>query len=145
MFFKLAAGHGNFFLLRWDIDMAKFWAATTKGFYDSLIHSSMPPDAVEITDNHYEILLHGQSNGQIIQDDGTGHPEAVDPPPPTTEEKIKAINAGIISRLKDSAWTAAVDETFIDKEAWGVYRQDVRNIVLQPGYPDSITWPDIPE
>jgi hypothetical protein len=33
----------------------------------------------------------------------------------------------------------------IDKEAWAVYRQELRDITSQTGFPDTIIWPAIPQ
>jgi len=32
----------------------------------------------------------------------------------------------------------------INKEAWAAYRQELRDITLQEGFPDSIVWPQLP-
>lgn len=42
--------------------------------------------------------------------------------------------------LKDSDWTQVADAP-VDKAAWAVYRQALRDITTQPD-PFSITWPD---
>lgn len=45
--------------------------------------------------------------------------------------------------LKDSDWTQITD-TPTDKEAWVLYRQALRDITAQEGFPFNITWPDVP-
>lgn len=44
------------------------------------------------------------------------------------------------SLLNNSDWTQLPDVN-VDKEAWIVYRQQLRDITSQPGYPYVIEWP----
>ena len=44
---------------------------------------------------------------------------------------------------KDSDWTQIADST-ADKAAWATYRQALRDITGQAGFPWTITWPDAP-
>ena len=46
-------------------------------------------------------------------------------------------------KLKDSDWTQIADST-ADKTAWATYRQALRDITTQSGFPWDITWPDAP-
>lgn len=46
-------------------------------------------------------------------------------------------------KLKDSDWTQIADST-ADKTAWATYRQALRDITAQAGFPWDITWPDAP-
>jgi hypothetical protein len=46
-------------------------------------------------------------------------------------------------RLLQSDWTQIPDVP-VDKQAWGVYRQALRDITLQEGFPYSIVWPTPP-
>jgi hypothetical protein len=45
--------------------------------------------------------------------------------------------------LKDCDWTQIADST-ADKTAWATYRQALRDITGQAGFPWTITWPDAP-
>jgi hypothetical protein len=45
--------------------------------------------------------------------------------------------------LKDSDWTQIADST-ADKTAWATYRQALRDITGQAGFPWTITWPETP-
>ena len=45
--------------------------------------------------------------------------------------------------LKDSDWTQIADST-ADKATWATYRQALRDITAQSGFPWTITWPDAP-
>lgn len=43
-------------------------------------------------------------------------------------------------RLADCDWTQLADST-ADKAAWAVYRQALRDISAQPGFPFNVVWP----
>ena len=45
--------------------------------------------------------------------------------------------------LKDCDWTQIADST-TDKTAWATYRQALRDITTQAGFPWTITWPESP-
>ena len=47
------------------------------------------------------------------------------------------------AKLTASDWTQIADAT-VDKAAWATYRQALRNIPTQSGFPNTITWPDAP-
>jgi len=88
--------------------MPKFFSQTTAGFYAEEIHGArtiegvlnpgckIPADAVEITDERHAELLAEQSGGKVIIHDAAGLPFAVDPPPPTKEQR----KAGIQRQLE---------------------------------------------
>ena len=46
-------------------------------------------------------------------------------------------------KLKDSDWTQIADST-ADKVSWATYRQVLRDISGQAGFPFNITWPEQP-
>jgi hypothetical protein len=45
----------------------KYFSPATFGFYDGRVHSSMPEDVIELSDDEYIALLEGQSKGKSIQ------------------------------------------------------------------------------
>lgn len=45
--------------------------------------------------------------------------------------------------LKDSDWTQVADSP-ADKVVWAAYRQALRDVTAQSGFPWTITWPDAP-
>jgi Phage tail assembly chaperone protein len=47
--------------------------------------------------------------------------------------------------LKDSDWTQLVDVPLDNKSAWSIYRQSLRDITSQSGYPVNVIWPTKPE
>ena len=45
--------------------------------------------------------------------------------------------------LADCDWTQLPDAT-VDQSIWAAYRQALRDISLQPGFPWNVTWPEKP-
>lgn len=46
--------------------------------------------------------------------------------------------------LADTDWTQVADAP-VDQAAWAEYRQALRDITAQDGFPNSVTWPTKPE
>ena len=46
-------------------------------------------------------------------------------------------------KLADCDWTQVADSP-VDKAVWATYRQALRDITAQAGFPWTITWPDAP-
>jgi hypothetical protein len=47
-------------------------------------------------------------------------------------------------RLAACDWTQVADAP-VDREEWAAYRQLLRDVPEQPGFPDSIVWPEEPK
>jgi hypothetical protein len=58
-------------------------------------------------------------------------------------EQAAAVRADRTKRLADSDWTQ-VEDSPVDKAVWATYRQALRDITSQAGFPWDITWPDAP-
>jgi hypothetical protein len=58
-------------------------------------------------------------------------------------EQAKSARQSRDQMLKDSDWTQIADST-ADKVAWATYRQALRDVPAQSGFPWDITWPDAP-
>jgi hypothetical protein len=58
-------------------------------------------------------------------------------------EQAKAVRADRNTKLADSDWTQLADST-ADKAAWATYRQALRDITAQAGFPWTIDWPAQP-
>jgi hypothetical protein len=71
------------------------------------------------------------------------------PKPAAQIEEKKAINASRAARhlrtklLAASDWTQVVDAP-VDRAAWATYRQALRDITAQGGFPYNIVWPEPP-
>jgi len=47
--------------------------------------------------------------------------------------------------LYETDWTQMPDVSIATKAAWATYRQELRDITTQAGYPTEITWPIPPQ
>lgn len=77
-------------------------------------------------------------NGWVLVE-GLAPLEPLPPPEPETDYAALA-RAERNVRLSDSDWTQLADAP-VDKEAWAAYRQALRDITGQEGFPLSIDWP----
>jgi len=58
-------------------------------------------------------------------------------------EQAKVMREQRGEKLKDSDWTQVADAP-VDKAVWATYRQALRDITNQSGFPWTVTWPDAP-
>ncbi len=58
-------------------------------------------------------------------------------------EQAKAVRSSRVEKLKDSDWTQVADAP-VDKAAWATYRQELRDISAQTGFPWAVEWPTQP-
>lgn len=82
------------------------YSASTGGFYVPGIHSIIPDDAVDVSQNEHAALMAAQSAGEKIQPDSKGRPTAISPTTRLTDAQagLRAlINAGF-----DAALTASL-------------------------------------
>ena len=111
------------------------------GFYDSSIHGQIPQDAIEISEATWLAWIADTAclrwNGAALV---ACEPPA--PPPPTEQQQRARRN----TRLAASDWTQIADAplTAPEQAAWAAYRQALRDVPEQPGFPASVTWPVAP-
>ena len=58
-------------------------------------------------------------------------------------EQAAKVRRSRTEMLNDCDWTQIADST-ADKTAWATYRQSLRDITDQAGFPWTITWPETP-
>jgi hypothetical protein len=58
-------------------------------------------------------------------------------------EQAKSIRTQRDDKLKASDWTQVADAP-VDKSAWATYRQSLRDLTKQTGFPWEINWPTEP-
>jgi hypothetical protein len=58
-------------------------------------------------------------------------------------EQAKSVRASRDEKLKGCDWTQVADAP-VDKAVWATYRQALRDVTAQSGFPWTITWPDAP-
>lgn len=64
-------------------------------------------------------------------------------PAPDTSLLAAAIRARRNAELSATDWTQVADAP-VDKAAWAAYRQALRDIPQQTGFPTEVTWPTAP-
>lgn len=83
------------------------------------------------------------NQGLPIQIDGKWFTNWVITQIPDSEEATKVREQRNI-KLTQSDWTQILDAP-VDKTTWATYRQALRDVPLQSGFPWSINWPTQPE
>jgi len=58
-------------------------------------------------------------------------------------EQAKNVRAERDKKLAECDWTQ-VEDAPVDKAVWATYRQALRDVTTQSGFPWTITWPDAP-
>ena len=58
-------------------------------------------------------------------------------------EQATSVRASRKTKLAESDWTQVADAP-VDQAAWAAYRQALRDITTQAGFPWTITWPEQP-
>ena len=58
-------------------------------------------------------------------------------------EQAKSVREQRGTKLAECDWTQVADSP-VDKAAWATYRQALRDITTQDGFPWNVTWPDSP-
>jgi hypothetical protein len=60
------------------------------------------------------------------------------------QEQAKSnVRADRDKQLAETDWTQVADSP-VDKEAWATYRQALRDVPAQAGFPWDVTWPESP-
>jgi len=63
----------------------------------------------------------------------------------TQNSKVEDIRTKRNSLLSGSDWTQGVDVPQAIKDKYAAYRQALRDVPQQAGFPDNIVWPTKPE
>lgn len=70
------------------------------------------------------------------------------PPKPSPEELLAQLIANARglrnALLAQTDWTQAVDVPQATKDKWAPYRQALRDVPQQSGFPENIIWPEMP-
>lgn len=59
------------------------------------------------------------------------------------DEQASLVRLARNKKLADCDWTQLADST-ADKPAWAIYRQALRDVTAQAGFPWNVTWPTEP-
>jgi len=60
---------------------------------------------------------------------------------PLTAEEARALRDSLLVACD---WTQVADAP-VDQAAWAAYRQELRDVTAQAGFPDAVVWPVKPE
>jgi len=128
--------------------MHTYYAASTGGFYIDGIHdqAAIPSDAVALIGGDAERLrlLDGISRNKRIVPDESGYPISQDYPPVSDEEMAQLIRQERTLKLRNSDWSQLADVPESIRAAWARYRQALRDVTEQPGFPHQVDWPVFP-
>lgn len=83
--------------------MTYMYSPSTRGFYTREVHSTIPDDVVEISEDQHAELLAGQAAGKIISAAADGTPVLQDPPAPTQQHQFDAISAALQDAMEQAA------------------------------------------
>ena len=59
-------------------------------------------------------------------------------------EQARSVRSDRNQRLKESDWSQGKDIADAVSQPWAVYRQALRDVPAQAGFPWDVTWPDAP-
>ena len=105
----------------------------------------LPVIVIEEPTAEKPIVKYREVNGQIEQYAEAAPVPSV--PEPTTEEQEIQVRAQRNSLLDLCDWTQLPDAplTAEQKQAWAEYRQALRDVPEQTGFPENVVWPSTPE
>ena len=130
------------------------WGTTTEEILDSLgadvvfegpqatggtVYQYSQRDGVEQIDGKWytKYILGPVFTGDTAAADETAYKAQKD------AEQAAEVRTSRTQKLKDCDWTQIADST-ADKTAWATYRQALRDVPAQTGFPWTITWPTQP-
>lgn len=104
----------------------------------------LPVVVVEEQTAEKPIVKYREINGQIEQYAEAAPVPSV--PEPTPEQQEMQIRAQRNSLLTLCDWTQLPDAPLTEeqKQAWAEYRQALRDVPEQPGFPENVVWPSTP-
>lgn len=104
----------------------------------------LPVVVIEEATTEKPLVKYRVVNGQIEQYAEAAPVPAV--PEPTAEQQEMQVRAARNSLLDLCDWTQLPDAplTAEKKQAWAEYRQALRDVPEQAGFPDAVVWPTAP-
>lgn len=105
----------------------------------------LPVIVIEEPTAEKPIVKYREVNGQIEQYAESAPVSTV--PEPTEEQQEMQVRAARNSLLDLCDWTQLPDAPLTEeqKQAWAEYRQALRDVPEQAGFPDTVIWPFAPE
>lgn len=105
----------------------------------------LPVVVIEEATTEKPIIKYRQLNGRIEQYAEAAPVPSV--PEPTEEQQEMQVRAARNSLLDLCDWTQLPDAPLTEeqKQAWAEYRQALRDVPEQAGFPENVVWPSTPE
>lgn len=105
----------------------------------------LPVVVIEEATTEKPIIKYRQLNGRIEQYAEAAPVPSV--PEPTEEQQEMQVRAARNSLLDLCDWTQLPDAplTAEQKQEWAEYRQALRDVPEQTGFPENVVWPSTPE
>lgn len=123
-----------------------FYSKTTGGFYHHDINEEMPIDIINVTNDDYQTLIDGQQHGKTITANENGYPILVDPEEPDDYQLAAEARAKRNTLIEETDYLLLPDYPVNEERMMKIksYRQELRDITEQLGFPEDITWPTMP-
>lgn len=107
---------------------------------------------IEISSEEHSKLLSAQASGKRIISDDNGYPVLADPKSPSGDELAEQVRQDRDSRLTSTNWLVERHKEQIDAgisttltadqyKNLLIYRQALRDVPAQAGFPTTINWP----
>lgn len=125
--------------------MMVLWSPSARAFFDREFNREIPDDVIEMWPGEHAALLAEQDAGKVIVPGEDGRPVAVDPVV-TPEQRAAHARGERDARLRACDWMTlrALERGEPMPSAWAAYRQALRDVPAQSGFPDVINWPEVP-
>ncbi len=109
---------------------------------EEVVYVARASDVAETGQWVYQQIVAGNFAGEIID-----MPEGVDsftgaPPPDTSAQDARVKRVKLIA---STDWTQNADIPQATKDKWAPYRQALRDVPQQAGFPHNIVWPTPPQ
>jgi hypothetical protein len=120
------------------------WANAEHTMIDLTVRFAEIPEDLPFTASPDDCEEHGRALFAAAKAGEYGAIAEFVPYVPTQEEKAETIRAERDALLASSDWTQLPDVPEDTRSAWAVYRQALRDIPQQAGFPDAVVWPTKP-
>lgn len=131
--------------MKWDSVVSPTWANASHAAINMRVKFAHLKEEVPFTADPNDCEEHGRDlYARAVAGEFGEVAEYVLPPPPTEEEMAAEVRAERDRRLAETDWTQAADVPQPTKDKWAPYRQALRDVPAQEGFPFNVIWPDKP-
>ncbi len=118
------------------------WMNEEKTLIDVVVRLEGIEEELPFTANKNDVEEHGRNIFELCAAGQFG--KIQDYTPPTRQQLSFHIKIKRDTLLNSTDWTQLPDVPEETKQKWSVYRQALRDITNQEGYPNTVTWPTEP-